>query len=202
MHSLRKFHLIFFCFLSFCCFSEKAFTYPVGTEFRFAPFFASDSKIRDSLNTPLPFLEIENSYHFTPCWDIWTGVGYVYGSGRTCKTGVKRSLYMVPITLGVRRFFCLMPKLESFVGAGGVWSMYHENIKCHFSGKQRIKKNGFGAVLRGGFQYEMAENFIIAFTAEYLFQTFRFHRVNTPCRKSSNTDMSGTKFGFGVLYDY
>ena len=172
-------------------------------EARVGAFFAADGKARNTYNTPMPYLELESSYRFTPCWDMWAAVGCCFDSGRTCRTNIDKSFNMIPITLGLRRLFCIEKKVQGFLGAGVLWSSYHAKISdCERTWHQN--KQAFGAIIRGGFQVDLAENFTMEFTGDYLFQYFSLRKV---CLSSlqhcvGSVNMSGLKFGIGLMYNF
>lgn len=191
-----------FTFVLLAVFSTSGFAEPYTLEGKAGVFIPSSNKMRKIFGSTLPFIELEGSYQLSSDWKVWAGVGYIFEKGKSIGCGSSTKIQVIPFTLGIKRFFPLTPQIDGFLGLGGLWTLYR-NHDYSQSVHNHISANEFGAIVTGGFQYDLNDRFVVSFFGEYMYQRFSFNRVYSEhFTYRHDVDMSGTKIGFGLIYNF
>lgn len=185
-----------------CSISASIEAEPFTLEGKAGVFIPSSKKMRQIFSGCMPFIELEGGYRFCCNWGAWAGVGYIFAEGESISCGTSTTIDVVPITLGIKRYFTLTRNFEGFLGLGALWSQY--NNKDHSQAvHQRNSANAFGGVARGGIQWQWRCHTFISLFGEYVYQRFNFSRVyQEHFTYRHDVDMSGVKFGVGVAYGF
>lgn len=191
-----------FIFLAYLCSGSLSLSaYPYEAEGKVGIFIPTTKRISE-IFPAMPFLEVEGRYRFDQCWEVWSGVGWIYGVGNSQGCKNRTTVQVVPFTLGVRQYICIAPTLDAFLGLGGVWSLYSEHDHSPDL-HQHISKNQFGGIIQGGLQHCFAEGIFFTCSVEYLYQKFSFHKVyEEHFTYRHDVNMSGVKVGCGIVYDF
>lgn len=185
---------------------QHKFTQPKRARYtlegRSGAFFPSSNKMRKIFEVAMPFVELEGSYQFYSGWDAWAGVGYIFAKGESIGCGNTTTIDVIPFTLGIKRFFSLTRRTEGFLGLGGLWSLYR-NHDHSSSVHQHISANAFGGIVTAGVNYHVMSGLSLSFFGEYMYQHFHFGRKYPQhFTYRHDVNMSGTKVGLGIIYDF
>lgn len=187
--------------LTLCLAHTTLVAAPWSIEGKTGVFFPSSKVMRSIFDSTMPFVEVQGHCYFCPCWDAWGSVGCIFANGRSLCCHQKSSIAVVPLQLGVSRFFNLC-NFEAFVGVGAMWSFYHNNDHSS-SVIQHVRTSAPGAVVQAGVQRCITERMRLSLFTEYLYQRFSFHKHDPKhFTYRHDVDMSGFKLGLGLIYDF
>ncbi len=193
-------HLL--CVAFFYCFSAVGSAEPFALEGKEGVLIPSSKKMRNIFQVALPFVELEGSYEFSTSWNVWAGIGYIFAKGESISWSSTTTMNIIPATLGIKHFFSVGYRTEGFVGLGGLWSLY-KNRDCSPSVHQHISTNAFGAIATTGVLHHLNESLSIHFFSEYMYQRFNFSKIYPKhFTYRHDVNMSGTKIGFGLAYNF
>ncbi len=194
---ISSFCIIFFSSIPICGCAQ-----PWTLEGKAGAFIPTSSKMRHIFSTALPFLELEGGYQFSSNWSAWAGVGYIWGEGKSLGCDSKTTIDVVPFSLGIKWFFPLASRINGFLGVGGLWTLYR-NHDYSQSVHQHISANAGGVIATSGLQYRLVGTWFLNFFAEYMYQHFAFSKVYSEhFTYRHDVNMSGTKIGLGILYNF
>ena len=184
-----------------CCLSTMAYANPWKMEGKVGAFFPESKRVREIFHT-MPFVEVEGSYRFSYSWDTWGGVGCIFKSGESLGCGNNTNIQVIPFTLGIRKFISVRKNLEFFIGAGGLWSIYHNKDQSDYL-HQNISGHCFGALFKAGLQYRLNNRISLSSSIEEVYQRFSFHRTyEEHFTYRNDVNMSGIKLSLGVGYKF
>lgn len=102
-------------------------------------------------------------------------------------------LWLVPVTLGGKYFFHCGSCYNLYVGAG--LAITRLKIHDHYKYvKKHLHSTHAGAIIRTGAEIFLIDDFHIDLFADYLFQTFKFHRTHTR-KHHTHVNLSGFSVG-------
>lgn len=165
-------------------------------------FIPSSPKMRHLFHTAMPLVEVEAMRRFSQFWDVWAGVGCIFGEGRSLGCGRKTTVEVIPFSFGVRRHFQLARKIDVLLGVGALWSLYRNRDHSSYV-HQNISGNAFGALFKGEMRYRWRKQVYSTLFVEYMDQRFSFRKVyEKHFTYRHDVNMSGGKFGVGLVYGF
>lgn len=187
--------------LFLCCFSSKMEACPLKLEGKVGAYFPESSRIREIFHT-MPYVELEGSYAVCSSWDLWGGVGCIFGNGKSLECGNKTSIQVIPFSLGVRTAFCLTPCLNLVLATGGLWSLYYNQDHSSFVHKN-ISDHNLGGIFKGGLEYQLNCQWSLTSNIEYMIQRFSFHRrYKDHFTYRNDVSFNGIKLNVGIGYSF
>lgn len=189
------------CGMCLSCSATKAHANFWQLEGRVGAFFPESGRIREIFHT-MPCVEIEGSYRFSPSWDAWAGVGCIFKNDKALGCGNSTHVQVIPFSLGIRPYLSLTPNMEFFVGAGGIWSIYHNTDKSDHVHKN-ITTNSFGGIFKSGFQFQVNDRITASLSAEYMLLRFFFHKTyENHFTYRNDVNMNGLQLFLGIGYQF
>lgn len=168
--------------------------------------------------------QIESSFQVIDFVEVWGGVAWSlkqHGHFSSSYEGfkIKTKMYVLPLSLGVKFIYPILPCVDFYLGAGGCYSFlkihahrpedpYSESddysgysVHHHHHPKRDIYKSGFGGVFKVGFQWDLGDNVFLDLFVDYFSQRFSFSRHDRLRGErvfKRHVDCSGFKYGAGV----
>gem|GEM_PF-1457074 len=210
------FALLFFPFQMFAtdclpdCDCETDWT----LEVRGAYYYLPDRALKKVYTPHWMDYEVETAKRVHDFIEVWGGVSWASRKGhghriyRHEDLRERTTLFLLPISLGLKVIYPILPCLDVYLGAGISYSFLKIKYFCreHFfqeelsrsSLKKAIYKNEFGGLFKVGCQWAMSDSTFLDFFVDYQGQRFRLsHKDHRRNLFSHPLDCSGFKFGAG-----
>lgn len=167
--------------------------------------------------------QVEAAKRIHPFGEIWGSVSWAskqshlweFDSYSSHKFKERTKIFILPISLGGKIIYPILPCVDLYVGAGVCYSFlriknsckdeysgsYYSHFHCHSPFKKETTKGNWGAIFKLGFQIAMSDSTFLDFFADYYSQVFHFSGSNHNLFKH-DLDCSGFKLGigFGVYF--
>lgn len=189
-------------------------------EIRGAYFSVQNKAIKKVYSSHWIDYQVEAAKRVHPFIEIFGGVNWTYRQGHTKRYfgfygeefRDRTRIYVLPVSLGVKLIYPILPYVDAYVGAGACYSFLKIKNFCredysYFMPrspfKKAIYKSQFGGVFKIGFQVALSKSTFLDFFVDYFAQTFRIsHKRDSRDVIKKVADCSGFKFGagFGVYF--
>jgi len=142
--------------------------------------------------------QIEGSRKILQDWKLWTNATWMQKKGHSEGLHNDTKLYLIPLSLGLKRSFCFNDQFQLYLGAGASYAFLH--IRDHSSHViKHSSKQGFGAVFKSGIYFPFANCFFFDLFADYLYQPFHFSkRHHSPRVERHSINAGGWSLGIGI----
>lgn len=147
------------------------------------------------------FYSYDSSYYFPSSYSYSFDDSYSYTYSDTYYGHYiydKKQIWILPLTIGSRYYFCLTPCLNLYVGAGVSLTF----VELQFSGyhvHDNASKVGVGALLKSGLRYNWGSYTFIDLFADYFFQEIHLsHSERDLGIDERDVNIGGFKIGLGV----
>lgn len=183
----------------------------------------SSKKLREVFSSTLLDYQVIVAKRVHPFCEIWAEMDWAVKRGRGETHGYdyygydygfrdRTRLSLLPISLGAKFIYPVLPFVDVYAGAGVCYSFLRIKNTCRedyydwgYSRspfKKEIYKYGFGGLFKLGFQVALCESVFLDFFADYYLQKFDFSRHDHRSLFKRDLDCSGWKFGagFGVYF--
>lgn len=183
-------------------------------EVRGAYYYVRNKTIRRAYSSHWIDYEVEAAKRIHDFVEVWGGVSWANKGGniRQRHEGYlfkdRTRIYVLPVSLGLKAIYPILPCVDVYVGGGVCYSFLRIKNVCKddysYMGlsrspfKKEIFKNGFGGIVKLGFQYAMSDSTFLDFFADYYIQRFQFSRKNDRDVFHHRIDCGGFKFGGGI----
>lgn len=174
--------------------SIEAFKPELQPEFRIGYFRPSETKFRKIYQEWSAQCQFEVStpvYTPMPIYG-WFNVGYDYTRGLSLGLKNRTSIRLVPMTLGLKYYWCLMPRLSVYLGAGGGGTY----VQIHDDNPDVVRhtnKMAWGVALKSGLNYKIGRSAFADFFVDYTYMHLAVHGKNR-----NNANLGGLIIGFGA----
>jgi len=161
-------------------------------------FFPTSKKICRIYSSVMPYYELEINKNFCENWQFWLGGGYVSDRGKALGCKTKTSMWLVPLSTGLKYLYPLNQCLNLYAGAGACYSLFHTKDSSRY-----VHKNNFqdtlGGIFKLGCFFNLTGQLFGDVSLEYLYQRFSFsHHSSRHYTLRHHVDMSGFKIGGGI----
>jgi hypothetical protein len=171
--------------------------HPYSLEARIGAFYPFSKRLRQNYADLFLSVDVEFATRLCDRWQVWTGVGYIAGNGRTNNlSGDRRRIYIVPISLGIKYLYPIWDCLDAYLGAAGTYNIL--SARDRSANPQTHRKNAFGATAKTGLTYQLGDSAYLDFFLDYLWAEFKF-RNNSD---QENVHLNGFRFGVGAGIEF
>mgnify|MGYP001044640617 CR=1 FL=1 len=191
--------LLFPCLLTanpFDNFSIASLLDQWSAEGRVAYYYPTSKKFRRIFPEGGVDYQVEVSKRVCNEWFVWANTSWFHKKGHSKGIRYRTRVDFIPISLGVKKEFCLKENLSAYLGAGVTYSLLRiRNYSSYVRGHS--DKNAFGGILKFGVNYKVSDSMYAGFFTDYIFQEFHFHgHRHNIYRHSVNAD--GFKIGGNI----
>lgn len=162
---------------------------------RIAAFNPTAHKFRKIYSSWGPDYQIEIGKDLYRDWGLFANAAWYHREGRSIGLRDKTDVTFVPISFGVKYFFCLTTLVRAYVGGGAVYTFLRTTDHSPFV-KKHSRDGTWGGIVKTGLQYTISECFFIDLFADYIIQHFQFHHREGVERPSLNG--GALKLGIGL----
>jgi hypothetical protein len=134
----------------------------------------------------------------TPCLDrfaLFAGVGYTSARGRSIGEGDPTSIWIVPVTLGLKYAHPFTCNASAYLGAGPRYFIAHTEDDSPFV-QPTITERGVGGVVEAGFLYRFCGTLTLDLFGAYSFKEL-CHRAEPPLTGNC-VEVGGLSLGAGL----
>jgi len=208
---------LIFCFILLfgpMCACESVCWEPISSaEVRVAYFYPHSGRVRDLCADHWTDFQLELHSKLCPAWELWLNTSYSQNDGRShvksfcceedgCDKKFKKTMRvkLLPITLGVKRYFYCDGCFRPYVGAGigVVYARVSNNLKYVNSLENRF---GFAALLKLGAVYDFSTCVFLDVFADWAINCIDFDKKRG-CNSQYHPQMGGLKAGLGLGYRF
>jgi hypothetical protein len=174
--------------------------FPPLLEVKGGYFFFSESKMRKVYNEGGVDLQINGSYPIYRWLHIYAGVEYLERHGRSLHFHQKTSIWQFPISMGLKAFVQVHPKIHYYFTLGPRLFLVYTHHHSSFVSK-RMSEDGFGGFLATGFNFYPYRGLLVDIFGEYSYKRMHFdsHKTFNYLR---TTQIGGFTFGIGLGYAF
>ncbi len=147
-------------------------------------------------------------YDGTNVWvrglDLWAGVDYYGQNGKSTILKEKTSIWIVPITLGLKYFFPPLGEtypVNFYVASGMKYFFVHTHNHSSYV-QQNVNTNGMGGVVESGLTITFIQHLVLDVFGAYSFRTFGGPEINLPNVESTGLNISNINVGLGLGYKF
>jgi Outer membrane protein beta-barrel domain len=160
--------------------------------------------------------QVEAGKRVLPNWEMWANVswackhGHVYSSYGSVDYDFRNNtrMYVLPVALGVKYVYSLLPFVDVYAGAGVCYSFlkiknfckqkysYWDLSESPF--KKSLRTSDWGGVIKVGAQYALSTYTFIDIYVDYYMQRFTLSHNDPRNVLGSDIDVSGFKYGVGI----
>jgi hypothetical protein len=173
-----------------------------NTEARVGYFLPSSSIIRKLFPKGWMDYAIEGSYRLEDTrWCAWGNLGYGFKQGHSIPLYNKKSLWIVPISLGLAGSFefpVIPLTLRLGVGASYSWLGTHNQSDIV---KSKVNKGAYGFVFKTNLHYLYWRSFYANAFADYSYTLFN-HVNSDGCIQRYKLNLSGVRVGLGLGVEF
>lgn len=166
-------------------------------EVRGAGVYNASERFRRIYSQWVPEVQVEVAKNVCDNLFAWVNVGYLWKTGHSSLFHHKTNLTLVPITFGLNYVQPITCLISMYFGGGAAYSFLHIHDHSDYV-KQHISRQGWGGVLKSGFQINPREGFFIDIFADYLFQHFRRPHEDRRGVKTQGANLDGIRVGAGI----
>lgn len=184
------------CCPSVCC--EEPIR-PI-VEIKLGYFFFSDDKMRKIYDDGGFDVQLSGSY---PVWEwlnIYGSVEYLEKHGKSLNAHQKTSIWEVPLSLGLKPTFEILPDIQYYFTLGPRYIFLHAHNDSNYVDKT-INHNGLGGFVNTGFNFIFWDDFVFDIFGEYSYKKMHVHTSKTNVYTRS-IQVGGFVFGAGLGYAF
>ena len=122
----------------------------------------------------------------------WGNVGYYYSRGLSLGLRDNTSITLLPLTIGIKRYWCFTPCLSAYLGIGG-GGTYVRICDDNPDVVKHTNRMAWGGVLKSGINYQIGKSVFIDLCLDYSYMQLSVHG-----KSRNDADVGGLILGFGA----
>lgn len=126
----------------------------------------------------------------------WGNLGYYYTRGLSLGLRNNTSIMLAPMTVGVKRYWCLTSRISGYLGAGG-GGTYVRICDENPDVVKHTNKMAWGVVFKSGINYKIGSCTFFDLFLDYTYMHLPIHGKG---RNSANVGGLNLGFGGGIIY--
>ena len=162
-------------------------------------FFFASHKMRKIYDKGGWDVQLSGSFPVWKWLDVYSSVEYLERSGNSLNSGQKTSIWIVPLSLGLKPVFRICPQLEYYFAIGPRYIFLRQHNRSSYVSKF-INNNGFAGFVNTGFNFFVTPHFVIDIFGEYSYA--KLHTKSSSNYYGQDTQLGGFTFGGGVGYAF
>ncbi len=133
--------------------------------------------------------------------NLYGSVEYLSKHGRSLSGDQRTSVWMLPVSLGIKPIFFISPRIQYYFAIGPRYFYFHQHNHSSYV-PTNASRNGIGGFVNTGFNFLSRKNLLIDVFGEYSYEKTHFHSYDKTHVEGEKVQVGGFVFGGGLGYAF